>query len=56
MDISDPQSIKNSFEVIGLLDCLINCAATLSPVAKFSDSELSDWIKNQQVNFFGSVS
>lgn len=55
MDVSKPNEVKKFFSKISQLDAVINMAADLAPLGKFTENNLRLWGKNIDINLMGTV-
>lgn len=55
IDISKQKQVKTLFTSIPKLDVIINTAAILKPVGKFTENDLTEWKKNIEVTLLGTV-
>src|SRR3990167_945540 len=55
IDVSKQNQVMKLFASISKVDAIINAAAVLNPVGKFSKNNIDQWKENININLLGTV-
>lgn len=55
INVSKPNQVMKLFASISKIDAIINAAAVLNPIGKFTKNNLNQWKENIDINLLGTV-